>query len=66
MNDDPNRVTTLEQEPDAAPRKTFRVWQLTETYRQLGLAPRAAVDAAVADLRLFFADDRRVQPEVVP
>lgn len=34
--------------------KTFMVWELTALYRRLGLVPRAAEHAAVADLRMLF------------
>jgi len=57
MNADPYIVNTVELEAEQAPRRTFRVWELTAIYRLLGLAPREAIAAAVADLRMFPASD---------
>jgi hypothetical protein len=45
-------------------RRTFRVWELTALYRTLGLAPREAINAAVADLRMFPASDYCALQEV--
>ena len=53
MNDDRYQVNTMEMEAERTPRRTFRVWELTALYRELGLAPRVAIEAAVADLRMF-------------
>lgn len=57
MNDDRYQVNTMEMEAERPARRTFRVWELTAVYRELGLAPRVAIEAAVADLRMFPASD---------
>jgi len=57
MNDESCMIQTFEQEAERAVRRTFRVWELTAMYRTLGLAPREAINAAVADLRMFPKSD---------
>lgn len=64
MNDDRYLVKTIERDTESDPRRTFRVWELTAVYRGLGLAPRAAIAAAVADLRMFPASDYCALQEV--
>ena len=64
MNADPYLVNTIELEAERTARRTFRVWELTAIYRLLGLAPREAIAAAVADLRMFPASDYCALPEV--
>jgi hypothetical protein len=53
MKDESYMIRTFEQEAEQATRRTFRVWELTAVYRFLGLEPREAIAAAVADLRMF-------------
>lgn len=57
MNTDPYTISTIELEAETTGRRTFRVWELTATYRVLGLDPRTAINAAVADLRMFPPSD---------
>lgn len=57
MNDATYMIRTFEQEAEQATRRTFRVWELTALYRAIGLAPREAIAAAVADLRMFPASE---------
>ncbi len=57
MNTDPYTISTIELEAETTGRRTFRVWELTALYRVLGLEPRAAINAAVADLRMFPPSD---------
>lgn len=47
----------MDLEAERPARRTFRVWELTAIYRELGLAPRLAIEAAVADLRMFPTSD---------
>ena len=57
MNTDPYTISTIELEVESNGRRTFRVWELTAIYRGLGLDPRTAINAAVADLRMFPPSD---------
>ncbi len=66
MNNDNYTISTFELEAERTGRRTFRVWELTALYRALGLAPRAAIEAAVADLHMFPASDYCLIPEVAP
>jgi hypothetical protein len=64
MNADQYIINTIEREVERTARRTFRVWELTALYRTLGLAPREAIAAAVADLRMFPASDYCALQEV--
>lgn len=64
MNADQYIIDTIEPEVGWTARRTFRVWELTALYRTLGLAPREAIAAAVADLRMFPARDYCAPQEV--
>jgi len=58
-----NKTETIDPEPVPFAPRTFRVWELTAVYRLLGIAPEAARDAAVADLRMFPASLVLLQEE---